>query len=57
LSKLEYFYEARKPSVSLSLNIPFSTLPLPVSANQWKQNSAPNISTYPRTSSFLTVER
>ncbi|CAF3981895.1 unnamed protein product [Adineta steineri] len=55
LSKLEYHYGARKPSISITSSVPSSTPSLPFFANQWKQQSASNILKY-RSSSFLDVD-
>ncbi|CAF1112091.1 unnamed protein product [Adineta ricciae] len=55
LSKLEYFYGTRKPSVSLSISTPRSAPAVPFYANRWKQNSSNNLLKY-RSTSFLDVD-
>ncbi|UJR23852.1 hypothetical protein I4U23_026827 [Adineta vaga] len=55
LSKLEYHYGARKPSISISVSSPLSAPALPFLADKWKRQSTNNITKY-RSTSFLDVD-
>ncbi len=43
LSKMEYYYEARKPSVCVPVNAPTSAPAVPFFLNQWKTTTAANL--------------
>jgi hypothetical protein len=43
LSKMEYYYEARKPNVSTTVNVPSTAPVVPFFLNQWKANTNANL--------------
>ncbi len=43
LSKMEYYFEARQPSVSPATTAPASAPVVPFFLNQWKANTAANL--------------
>jgi hypothetical protein len=43
LSRMEYYFEARKPSISASTSLPASAPAMPFFLNQWKANAAANL--------------
>jgi hypothetical protein len=47
LSKVEYYYGTRKPSVCVSLSSTLSAPALPFLFEQWKRNSNTNLLRYP----------
>jgi hypothetical protein len=55
LSKLEYYYGARKPGIVVTGSLPLSRPGLPFFANQWRKNSTANILKY-RSAPFLDVD-
>jgi hypothetical protein len=52
LSKMEYYYEARKPSVCVSASAPTSTPAVPFFLNQWKSNTAAHLLKFKSTPSM-----
>lgn len=48
LSKMEYYYEARKPSVCVAASVPASApaAAVPFFLNQWKANAAANLARF-----------
>lgn len=52
LSKMEYYYEARKPSVVASKSAPASAPAVPFFLNQWKSNTAVHLQKFRSASSW-----
>lgn len=50
LSKLEYFYEIRRPKDYLTVNYPLSAPPIRSASNQWKQLATPIFHRHPSSS-------
>lgn len=46
LSKMEYYYEARKPSICAASSAPVSAPAVPFFLNQWKANAAANLAKF-----------
>jgi hypothetical protein len=49
---MEYYYEARKPSVCVSASAPTSTPAVPFFLNQWKSNTAAHLLKFKSTPSM-----
>lgn len=46
LSKMEYYYEARKPSICVASSAPTSAPAVPFFLNQWKANASANLARF-----------
>lgn len=49
---MEYYYEARKPSIAPSKSAPASAPAVPFFLNQWKSNTAANLHKFRSASSW-----
>jgi len=56
LSKIEYYYGVRRPSLCVSSSVPLSTPTLPFFVHQWRQSISTNIVKYP-SAPFLRVDQ
>jgi hypothetical protein len=49
---MEYYYEARKPSISVSASVPATAAAVPFFLNQWKSNTAAHLLKFKSTPSM-----